>query len=89
LSEAEDIFVVGYSLPETDAFFRYLYALGTANRDKVLRRFWVFNPKEEGGEVDMRFKALLGPGAQQRYKYYAVTFEDSISIIQKQFPERT
>jgi hypothetical protein len=29
LSEAEHIFIIGYSLPETDQFFRYLYGLGT------------------------------------------------------------
>jgi hypothetical protein len=29
LSEAENIFIIGYSLPDTDQFFRYLYSLGT------------------------------------------------------------
>jgi len=29
LATAENIFVIGYSLPETDSFFRYLFALGT------------------------------------------------------------
>ena len=29
LGEARTIFIIGYSLPETDAFFRLLYALGT------------------------------------------------------------
>src|SRR5439155_5247930 len=40
LSEAENIIVIGYSMPETDAFFRYLYALGTVG-PVMLKRFWV------------------------------------------------
>ena len=45
LSEAENIFVVGYSLPERDQFFRYLFALGTVG-DALVRRFWVFDPDQ-------------------------------------------
>src|SRR5262245_40957241 len=35
LSEARQILVVGYSLPETDHFFRYLYALGTVSTKRL------------------------------------------------------
>ena len=74
LGEAENIFVIGYSLPDTDYFFRLLFSLGTLG-GKQIRRFWVLDPCEEGGDVDKRFRALLGPGTSTTYKYHAVTFE--------------
>ena len=43
LSGAESIFVIGYSLPHTDSFFRHLFALGSVG-DSPLRRLVVFNP---------------------------------------------
>lgn len=51
LSEALEIYVVGYSYPRSDAFFRYLYALGTVG-GPVLRKFWVFDAAPDRGEVD-------------------------------------
>jgi len=65
LSEAENIVVCGYSLPETDQFFRYLYALGTVGKSS-LRRFWVINPDPD---VEARFKALCGPLALSRFLF--------------------
>jgi NAD-dependent SIR2 family protein deacetylase len=79
LGEAENIFVIGYSLPPSDAFFRHLYALGAVG-EATLKRFWVFNP-DNSGEVEDRFVKLLGPGAQQRFRYFPRTFDDSISIL--------
>ncbi len=72
LSEAKSIFVLGYSLPETDAFFRLLYALGTVG-DSPLDRLIVYNP-DTSGDVDRRFKELLGPGAIARYTYKSSKF---------------
>ena len=54
LSEAENIFVIGYSLPESDSFFRYLYGLGTVG-DFMLKRFWIFDP-DQSGAVKSRFE---------------------------------
>ena len=68
LSEAEQLFIVGYSLPETDSFFRHLYALGSVGTTP-LRRIAAFNP-DSTGTVDRRFQALLGPGAAARYEYH-------------------
>lgn len=47
LATAESIFVIGYSLPDSDAFFRFLYGLGTAG-PKLLKHFWVCNPDTSG-----------------------------------------
>ncbi len=79
LSEAENIFIVGYSLPESDSFFRFLYALGTVS-DTTLKRFWVFNP-DDTGKVEQRFRELLGPGAIQRFQYRPNKFDESLPII--------
>lgn len=83
LGEAENVFVIGYSLPPSDAFFRHLYALGAVGK-VTLRRFWVFNP-DESGEVEERFVKLLGPGARQRFDYDEKTFEQAIPIITQEF----
>lgn len=86
LSEAEHIFVIGYSLPETDSFFRHLYALGCVGT-APLRRIAVFNP-DNTGIIDKRFQTLLGPGASARYEYHAKTFDQAISHIMNLFPKR-
>jgi hypothetical protein len=77
LSDASSIFVVGYSLPETDSFFKQLYALGTIG-DTLLERFWVFNRDKERESV---FSGMLGPGAHSRFKYHSIDFKDSMKII--------
>lgn len=84
LSEAEYIFVIGYSLPETDSFFRHLYALGSVGKS-ALRKIVVFNP-ESSGETDQRFRRLLGPGAMARYSYEEETFAVAVSSIKRMFP---
>ena len=86
LSEAENIFVIGYSMPETDAFFRYLYALGTVG-DVLLKRFWVFDP-DDSGRVKQRFEALLGPQAKARFNYNQMAFLEAIAMLKDKFPER-
>lgn len=77
MGDATNIFVIGYSLPETDMFFRYLYALGTAG-NVPLKRFWVFDPSSA---VGVRFEHLLGPGAIQRFQFHPITFEKAIGVI--------
>jgi hypothetical protein len=83
LSEARNIFVIGYSLPETDAFFRLLYALGSVGNNP-LQRFYVFDP-DGSGKVDQRFRSLLGPGAELRYEYRPFKFEQAIDAIEDIF----
>jgi hypothetical protein len=85
LTDAQHIFVIGYSLPETDGFFRTLYALGAVG-PKLLKSFEVFNPELAGGLVDQRFQALLGPAAQARYRYHATTFGKAIPHLVAMFP---
>jgi hypothetical protein len=74
LSDAENIFVCGYSLPETDTFFKHLFALGAVG-NKLINRFWVFDP-DLG--VAARFRALLGTGASARFQFHLGNFRDMI-----------
>ena len=86
LSNAESIFVIGYSLPQTDSFFRHLYALGSVGK-RPLRRFIVFDPDKEGGGVDQRFRSLLGSGAMTRYQYIEREFGPALEFIGSFFPK--
>jgi hypothetical protein len=76
LKDAENIFVLGYSLPTTDLFFHYLFALGV-DMKIILKRFYVYNT-DNTGQVEERFNNLLGSGVIQRFKYFQVPFEDAI-----------
>lgn len=86
LSEAEHIFIIGYSLPPSDEFFRYLYALGTVG-NTPFKTFWVVNP-DKSGLTEARYKELLGPGAGQRFIYKEKVFADVIDEINGYFGVR-
>jgi hypothetical protein len=73
LANARHIYVVGYSLPESDSFFRYLFALGTLSTTR-LRSFWVFNPDERSSTIE-RYKRMLGPGIIDRFRYIPQKFD--------------
>lgn len=79
LADATDIIVCGYSMPETDSFFRYLYALGSVG-PAILRRFWVFDPSDQ---VHARFRGLLGPGAGARFEARRWTFEYAVGMMKE------
>jgi NAD-dependent SIR2 family protein deacetylase len=77
LREARNIYVIGYSLPETDSFFRYLYALGTLSASRI-RRFWVFNPDETR---EASYRGLVGGEVADRYyKYDRAYFTQPLSM---------
>ncbi|RAV02720.1 hypothetical protein [Paenibacillus sp. YN15] len=79
LSQARNIYVIGYSLPESDAFFRYLFALDTFDNDTI-KRFWVYNP-DSSAETKSRYNSLLGKGISIRYEYKEKKFADAIADL--------
>ncbi len=79
LSEAEYIFIIGYSYPSTDEFFRYLYALGSIG-EGWLEKIIVFNPDPAAGE---RFRALLGPLVVGKFTAFTNPFEQAIPYIDR------
>jgi NAD-dependent SIR2 family protein deacetylase len=82
LSTAESIFISGYSLSETDLFFRYLFALGAIGRT-MIKRFWVFDI-DRSGIVSSRFQKLAGLSTRARYQYVEATFAQATDIIRKE-----
>ncbi|MCX5782080.1 MAG: hypothetical protein NT145_05195 [Elusimicrobia bacterium] len=87
LSEAENIFIIGYSFPESDLFFKYLFALGTIGK-AYIHRIWIFNP-DSSNEVQERYKKLLGTGIRKQYRYELMTFEKAIPFIRNELKIRT
>ncbi len=80
LCEAESVFVIGFSLPDTDQFFRYLYGLGTVG-PATLRQFWVFDPKEGIGK---RYEDLLGLGARKGFLHHRKGFAEALEVISRE-----
>lgn len=66
LSTAANILVAGYSLPESDHFFRLLYSLDT-HEGNILRNIWVHDPSKA---PKSRFEAMLGPVARERFQFF-------------------
>jgi len=80
LSEAKNIFVIGYSLPETDQFFKFLFSLGT-NSPTRIRKFWVINPERR--DTEERYRELLGPQMLSRFRYFGIPFIEALATIKK------
>jgi len=78
LSEAKNIFIIGYSFPKTDLFFQYLLALGTINIMN-LERFWVF---DKNSKIDDKYIGLLNYDIKRKYRFFKMPFIDAISILE-------
>lgn len=85
LSTAENIFVIGYSLPASDQFFRSFYSISTIS-ETIIDKFWLFDPSNTP-EIIERFKSLLGPAItkRERFKYDPITFSEAIIEIAKYY----
>jgi hypothetical protein len=76
LATAENVLVFGYSLPASDHFFRYLYALGSIG-DARPKRFWVFDPCPDNS-VEQRFADVLGPETADRFYMHKLDFNAAL-----------
>ncbi|MEW5918939.1 MAG: hypothetical protein AB1762_21225 [Gemmatimonadota bacterium] len=77
LSKAEVIYVIGYSLPESDVFFRDLLALGLAGSTRLIR-FQIVNPD---GNVGNKFHRLLGGLAHSRFRNTTDDFKVFVHVL--------
>jgi hypothetical protein len=82
LGSAQEVIVIGYSLPESDGFFRDLLALGLEGPTTV-RSFLVVNPD---AKVSGRFGALLGPEVRRRLVSNQSPFEVWVKSQQPKSP---
>ena len=85
LSNAEYIFVIGYSYPESDYFFHYLYALGSIGNN-TLKSFWVFDPNAD--KLKDHYLTLLGLGAKDRFEILPNTFSEAVKILAEYFKKK-
>ena len=79
LSEAKNIFIIGYSMPPADIFFQYLLALGTLDIAN-LERFWVFDINQSLKE---EYRKLLGQVIREKYRFFKASFEEATHTIQE------
>lgn len=77
LADAENIYVCGFSLPETDQFFRYLFAVGSSTASRM-KSFTVFDPNPE---VEDRYRSLLGQAALSRFLFEKKTFPEFVGLL--------
>ena len=73
IKTAKHITIIGYSLPDSDSFFQYFYALSTLNLNSDIRSFHVINP-DNGIAIRERYKKIVGPSIHNIYKYYPSIF---------------
>jgi hypothetical protein len=73
LRNATHIYVIGYSLPSSDAFFQHMFALSTMQNDRI-RRLVVTDIDDN---VEKRFHALIGPGILSRFSFDKRSFDDA------------
>ncbi|MCH8305565.1 MAG: hypothetical protein IIB94_10615 [Candidatus Marinimicrobia bacterium] len=76
LADAENIYIIGYSLPESDSFFRYLFSLGTIG-DIRIKRLWVFNP-DDSDELKKRYSMLIGQGIESKVEFKKTGFLEAM-----------
>jgi len=81
LSEAKNIFIIGYSMPKADIFFQYLLALGTLDIAN-LERFWVFDKNQD---LEEKYSKLLGQNIRGKYRFSKASFEQAIHEIKEIF----
>jgi len=84
LSVAENIFVIGYSLPKSDYFFRYLYAIGSIGKTRI-SRFWVCDPNGTDVGPFGNFRSLIGRDiGESKFKTLNYGFTSSVGLITKE-----
>lgn len=77
LKNAEIIFVIGYSFPQTDQFFRNFFALGTIGPTD-LERIILIDP---GEYAHKELCNMVSPDLHSNIEYLKKTFEESIDDI--------
>jgi hypothetical protein len=79
LSEAEIIFIIGYSFPETDLFFKYLYSIGSDSNTSI-SKIYVINPD---ANLESKFGELFSQNllGKRRLIFKNIKFSESIGFI--------
>ena len=84
LSEARNIFIIGYSFSETDEFFKHLFALSLVG-GPALSLLAIVNPN---GEVADRFLSIAGSQIKSKIKPIGAKFAKSVSQMTHELVEQ-
>lgn len=71
LSDCENLIIMGYSFPDSDLLFRYLYAIGTISLT-IIKNVIIVNPSDMKDVID----ELFGKTVIQRTKFLNKKFEE-------------
>jgi len=83
LEQAARLIIVGYSLPQTDSFFKYLLALGLS-KNESLQEVILIDPARgtEGEAMENRYRDFIAPFFDIRnFKSWHVSFQQGISVL--------
>jgi hypothetical protein len=88
LSNANKIVFIGYSLPQTDAYLKYLL-INAINKNENLKRIEVINPDDEKETTKNRYASFFEKSLETKamFQYIPKKFEDWIEEIEKQNPK--
>ncbi len=78
LTKAENILICGYSHPETDNFFKYLFALGISG-ESIIKSFVVYDPDQE---LEGKYRNILGRSLEERYIFKKMDFGNFVQELQ-------
>lgn len=79
LNTADNLVIIGFSIPETDTFFKYLLGLGLMN-GKRIREIIIIN-KDDSDGIKKRYNDLFGYGISSRLKYITKTFSAGVEYL--------
>ncbi|TGK01407.1 hypothetical protein EHQ53_08080 [Leptospira langatensis] len=81
LGDANQIFVFGYSFPESDLLFRYLYAIGSMGIS-IIKNFFYIDPNILNTQ---KVQAILGPAVEKKFIPLNLKFGDSFASLSDDF----
>jgi len=79
LSAARHVYVFGFSMPNTDAFVKYLWAVSTLANGRP-EDFWVFD-KHADSAMAARYRNTLGLAASDSFRLFRASFDEAMSKI--------
>lgn len=79
LRGVRNLFIIGYSLPTSDRFFRDLFGIATIGAP--LRRICIIDPAAEA--VGARWREFIGPGALPYLKLWPKKFSEAIGDMRR------
>lgn len=82
LGSATSIFVIGYSLPPSDQFFRSFFALSLSS-ESMIDIFTIFDP----GDVSEQWQTLCGPSilGRKKFMHESLTFAGAIDHLAQRY----